>query len=71
MTPLVVLLATLTIVTLCYIGVCYATPFTRCIACRISPGDHFCRWCGGTGYRPRLGWQAYNALSRLYRDANH
>jgi hypothetical protein len=68
-TPLALLLAAaLAAITLGYLLACWAKPFTPCIACRISPGDHFCRHCRGTGLRLRLGWQAYNHLTRLYRD---
>ena len=71
MPPLVLLLvAALAVVTLGYLGACFSHPFAKCIACRISPGDHFCRHCRGTGLRLRIGWQAYNHLTRLYRDSS-
>jgi hypothetical protein len=71
MTPTITLLvAGLALITLGYVGRCYAKPFGKCVACRISPGDHFCRRCNGTGLRPRIGWQLYHAFRRVDSDAH-
>ncbi len=71
MTPLVVPLGLcLASVTLGYISLCASSPWGRCPRCRRAPGGRrlTCRACSGTGMRPRLGWQLYAHLRRLYRD---
>lgn len=70
MTPLITLLGLcLPAVTLCYLAVCSASPWGRCIACRGTGGRHrACRRCDGTGMRPRIGCQIYARFRRTYRD---
>ena len=55
-------------VTLGYIAWCAVSPWGTCIRCRPGGRNRTCRACNGTGMRPRLGWQAYAYLRRLYRD---
>jgi hypothetical protein len=68
--PLIALLGLcLLAVTLCYAFWCSVSPWGTCTRCR--PGKHpnrTCRACNGTGMRPRLGWQAWTHLRRLYKD---
>lgn len=67
-------------VTLCYIGVCAASPFGRCRKCsglgfelcqdrkgRPKRGRD-CRRCHATGHRIRIGRRLWNAWHRTYRD---
>jgi len=55
-------------ITLCYAGLCSASPWGTCARCRPGGKNRTCRACKGTGMRPRLGWQAWTYLRRLYRD---
>ena len=67
------------VVTLGYASACYALPFKTCKKCtgsgrrraRIGHGWKSCRRCKGHGHRLRTGRRIYNALSHLYREANH
>lgn len=69
MTPLLALLGLCLIaVTLSYAVVCAASPWGTCNRCRPGGRNRTCRACSGTGMRPRLGWQIYVHLRRLYRD---
>jgi len=58
----------LPIVTICYALLCAASPWGTCVRCRPGGANRTCRACNGTGMRPRLGWQAYAYLRRLYWD---
>jgi hypothetical protein len=67
--PLAVLLGLcLLFVTLGYSGLCAGSPWGTCLRCRPGGRNRTCRACNGTGMRPRLGWQVYTHLRRLYRD---
>jgi hypothetical protein len=55
-------------VTLGYIAWCAVSPWGTCNRCRPGGRNRTCRACNGTGMRPRLGWQVYAYLRRLYRD---
>ena len=55
-------------VTLGYIMMCAVSPWGTCNRCRPGGKNRTCRACNGTGMRPRLGWQVYTYLRRLYRD---
>jgi hypothetical protein len=82
MTPLPTLLAalasTFTIVTFCYIFLCWVRPFTNCRHChgttrhttrhtsRISGRSRPCRRCDHTGLRLRTGRRVCNHLARLH-----
>jgi hypothetical protein len=69
LTPLILpLVPCLLIVTICYIGLCSASPSGTCTRCRSANHKRTCRACDGTGMRPRLGWQVYTALRRIYKD---
>lgn len=63
-----------------YVERCYNAPFRNCWRChgigRFHPrhsrlGWRRCRRCRGTGLRLRIGRRVFNALYRLYADANH
>jgi hypothetical protein len=76
--------ALLAIATLCYIGLCVASPFGRCRACdglghqlitkKTITGNvrhrrgKDCRRCQGTGIRLRIGRRLHNAWTRLHHD---
>ena len=69
MTPLLALLGLcLPLVTLGYVLLCAASPVGDLHRCRPGGTSRTCRACNGTGMRPRLGWQLYAYLRRLYRD---
>ncbi|MFD6640162.1 hypothetical protein ACFWDN_30585 [Micromonospora chalcea] len=72
----IVLLASLTALgyTLCYLGVCAASPWGRCRRChgrryhRTTIGTRRdCRRCDGTGIRVRLGRRLINYIRAEYR----
>lgn len=72
-----VLLCPTLVLTLCYIGLCAATPFARCRRCHgagLIPGmlgrRKPCRRCRTTGLRLRHGVRAANYLRRLNHAAN-
>ncbi|MEU0570862.1 hypothetical protein ABZ297_36460 [Nonomuraea sp. NPDC005983] len=54
-------------ITVCYIGFCLVFPWGTCVRCAPGGKNRTCRACNGTGMRPRLGWQLYVYLRRLYR----
>jgi len=58
----------LLIVTLGYILLYASSPWGTCVRCRPVGANRTCRACNGTGMRPRLGWQLWAYLRRLYRD---
>jgi hypothetical protein len=60
--------ACLTVVTLGYAAWCASSPWGTCARCRPGGRNRTCRACDGTGMRPRLGWQLYARLRRIYRD---
>ena len=69
MTPLLILLGLcLPAVTICYLLACAASPWGTCTRCRAGQRARTCTACDGTGMRPRLAWQAYAYLRRIYRD---
>jgi hypothetical protein len=69
LTPLIVPLGLcLLAVTLGYALVCAASPWGTCYRCRPGGANRTCRACKGTGMRPRLGWQAWTYLRRVYKD---
>ncbi|MEV0348646.1 hypothetical protein AB0H88_22955 [Nonomuraea sp. NPDC050680] len=70
-TVLTLLAVCLPSITLSYIIVCLTWPWGRCIRCRPGGKNRTCRACDGTGMRPRLGWQLYVYIRRLYRDGTH
>jgi hypothetical protein len=47
---------------------CASSPWGTCTRCRPGGANRTCRACNGTGMRPRLGWQAWTYLRRIYRD---
>lgn len=73
MTPSLTLLAltvvAITATAVVYAAWCYLSPYGRCTSCRMTPGDHFCRRCDGTGLRRRIGWRLLSAYRRHLRDA--
>ncbi|GAA4518040.1 hypothetical protein [Nonomuraea ferruginea] len=70
-TVIALLAACLPFITLSYIIICLAWPWSRCTRCRPGGKNRTCRACNGTGKRPRLGWQIYVYARRLHRDGNH
>ncbi|MGG2465621.1 hypothetical protein ACO0M4_38655 [Streptomyces sp. RGM 3693] len=73
-------IACLTIVTICYIGLCAVSPFGNCRRCRgfgyqlkkdrrgrVRPGKT-CRRCHGDRKRIRVGRHLFNVAARLHRD---
>ncbi|MGW4543275.1 hypothetical protein ACWEOP_36070 [Streptomyces chartreusis] len=79
MTPILLTIACLTVVTLGYIGLCTASPFGDCRKCRgmghalkadrkgrLKRGKD-CRRCKATGKRIRAGRWLYNRFARIYR----
>lgn len=71
MPPLIVLLGLcLSSITLGYYMLCSVSPWGTCLRCRPGGKNRTCRACHGTGMRPRLGWQLYAYLRRLYRDGS-
>ncbi|MFI7272637.1 hypothetical protein [Streptomyces sp. NPDC049879] len=82
MSPELTASALVAIITICYLGMCYVSPFTRCRHCE-GFGFHIgtnrkgrpmrgknCRHCKGHGYRIRHGRRLVNLLIRfwLHRD---
>ena len=45
-------------------------PAGTCWRCRPGGANRTCRACNGTGMRPRLAFQLYAYLRRLYRDGS-
>ncbi|WP_424887428.1 hypothetical protein [Streptomyces sp. XH2] len=80
MTPTLLAVTCLIIVTLGYAAMCAASPFGRCRKCRglgfAMKADRKgrprrgrpCRRCDGHGIRIRVGRHLYNAAARLHRD---
>ncbi|OIJ96506.1 hypothetical protein BIV25_18280 [Streptomyces sp. MUSC 14] len=79
MTPILLAIACLPIVTLSYGGLCAASPFGNCRKCRgmghqlktdrkgrLKRGKD-CRRCHATGKRIRAGRWLYNRWARIYR----
>ncbi|UFR02279.1 hypothetical protein KBP30_14275 [Streptomyces sp. Go40/10] len=79
MTPILLVIACLLIVTLGYCGLCAASPFGDCRKCRgmghelttdrkgrLKRGKD-CRRCKATGKRIRVGRWLYNRWARIYR----
>ncbi|MFE6620309.1 hypothetical protein [Streptomyces sp. NPDC057740] len=79
MTPTLLAVACLIVVTLCYGGLCAASPFGDCRKCRgmghklkadrkgrLKRGKD-CRRCHATGKRIRVGRCLYNRFARIYR----
>lgn len=79
MTPALLAIACLTLVTLGYGGLCAASPFGDCRRCRgmghqlktdrkgrLKRGKD-CRRCKATGKRIRTGRRLYNRWARIYR----
>jgi len=58
----------LSVITLGYLLRCASSPWGTCWRCRPGGANRTCRACNGTGMRPRLGFQLYAYLRRLYRD---
>jgi hypothetical protein len=58
----------LPVITLGYAFLCASSPWGPCFRCRPGGVNRTCRACNGTGMRPRLGWQLWAYLRRLYRD---
>ncbi|MFE9570957.1 hypothetical protein ACFYMW_20945 [Streptomyces sp. NPDC006692] len=80
MTPALLAIALLAIITLCYVAVCAGSPFGNCRKCRgfgfamttdrrgkLKRGKH-CRRCDGVGKRIRVGRHLYNLAARIHRD---
>ena len=75
MSPTLAAIATLTIITLCYIGMCAYAPFGKCRRCsgtgyrrgllRAFPKP--CRACDSTGRRVRLGRRLHTWITTEYR----
>ena len=71
MTALLALLGLcLPVVTLGYLLRCASSPWGTCFRCRPGGVNRTCRACNGTGMRPRLAFQLYAYLRRLYRDGS-
>lgn len=79
MTPILLAIACLLIVTFCYGGLCAASPFGDCRKChgmghalkhnrkgRLKRGKD-CRRCKATGKRIRVGRWLYNRAARIHR----
>ncbi|MFF4845976.1 hypothetical protein ACFY2G_39125 [Streptomyces collinus] len=79
MTPILLVIACLFVVTLGYGGLCAASPFGNCRKCRgmghqlktdrkgrLKRGQD-CRRCHATGKRIRAGRWLYNRWARIYR----
>ncbi|MFF0792735.1 hypothetical protein [Streptomyces spiralis] len=79
MTSALLAIALILCITLCYVGVCAASPFGDCRRCRgmghalktdrkgrIKRGKD-CRRCHATGKRIRTGRWLYNRWARIYR----
>jgi hypothetical protein len=56
----------LTLVTICYIVQCSFTPWGTCRRCHGNRPA--CRWCRGTGKRPRILWQLAAYVLRTWKD---
>ncbi|WP_043266115.1 hypothetical protein [Streptomyces sp. CT34] len=80
MTPIVLAIACLMLVTLGYASLCAGSPFGNCRKCN-GLGHHLhydrkgrpkrgkrCRRCKGRGKRVRVGRWIYNRASRIYRE---
>lgn len=80
MTPILLAIACLALVTLCYASLCAASPFGTCRKCdglgfalkhdrkgKPKRGKH-CRRCKGHGIRIRAGRWLYNRAARIHRD---
>lgn len=80
MPPALLAIAVLLALTLCYGGLCAASPFGDCRKCcgmghstkidrkgRTKRGKD-CRRCKATGKRIRVGRHLYNVAARLHRD---
>ncbi|GGX50131.1 hypothetical protein [Streptomyces chartreusis] len=79
MTPILLAIACLIVITLGYGGLCAASPFGDCRKCqgmghalkadrkgRLKRGKD-CRRCKATGKRIRTGRWLYNRFARIYR----
>jgi hypothetical protein len=59
-------------VTFCYAALCAGRPFGTCRKCRPTDrrprGHHYCRRCGGTRLRLRIGRRIWNFVHRLYTE---
>ncbi|GAA3754534.1 hypothetical protein [Streptomyces tremellae] len=73
-------IACLTVITVCYGGLCAASPFGPCRRCRgmghrikedrrgrLKRGKD-CRHCKATGRRIRIGRHLYNQWAAIHRD---
>lgn len=82
MTPILLAITCLLMVTLCYGSLCAASPFGNCRKCRgfghtlktsrrgtLTRGKD-CRRCHATGKRIRAGRWLYNRASRIYREGS-
>ncbi|MFI7347229.1 hypothetical protein ACIBSR_13245 [Streptomyces sp. NPDC049936] len=79
MTPILLAIACLTLVTFSYGGLCAASPFGDCRKCRgwgfamktdrkgRQKRGKDCRRCKATGKRIRIGRWLYNRWARIYR----
>jgi hypothetical protein len=67
-TLITLLVLCLPVVTICYGLFCSVSRWGTCWRCRPGGTNRTCRACNGTGLRPRLGWQIYAHLRRVYRD---
>ena len=80
MPPIILAIACLLAITLCYSGLCAASPFGDCRRChgmghklktdrkgRLKRGKD-CRRCKATGRRIRIGRHLYNLWAATYRD---
>ena len=71
MTALLALLGLcLPIVIVGYLLRCASSPWGTCVRCRPGGANRTCRACNGTGMRPRLAFQLWVYLRRLYRDGS-
>ncbi|MFJ5843945.1 hypothetical protein [Streptomyces sp. NPDC092903] len=80
MTPALLASALLLFITLCYSGLCAASPFGDCRKCRgwgfatktdrkgRAKRGKDCRRCKATGKRIRIGRHLYNVAAQLHRD---
>ncbi|MGW2508477.1 hypothetical protein ACWC0A_03400 [Streptomyces scopuliridis] len=83
MTPLLLAIACLTVITVCYGGLCAASPFGDCRRCRgmghaiktdrkgRAKRGKDCRRCQATGKRIRVGRHLYNVATRIHHDGTH
>ncbi|WP_329117463.1 hypothetical protein [Streptomyces sp. NBC_01465] len=80
MPPVLLAIACLFAVTLCYASVCAASPFGNCRKCKghghivkitrrgTARRGKDCRRCKGHGKRIRVGRHLYNLAARIHRD---